>query len=293
MLSTLESTSPPCKRARTLDIADVACLVATQQTAAYPSPEKPSPSPVSLCGDVSAPPTTVEESPTSQDLFSQELLEEDSVIQCSLPQYLSHVYGGSIIGSSLPSSSLSAVSGCCSALTTAGRDDSSIPPIEESQGFTVTGSSDQLKISVRDSNLNGPSSAIPESSANAESSPLLFDSPASLPESSPTHQTACTTSPHTLHLSTTTDTPPLSHTVATKPPSLPPEEAKGTPGIGLVRQRPSRKRKASATKAHVEKYTCPPSCVSLAECAARKPESLVSILAIVLQGNLTLYIATL
>ena len=47
----------------------------------------------------------------------------------------------------------------------------------------------------------------------------------------------------------------------------------------------TRKRRLSSPKPKL-KYTCPPSCVSLMECSHMKPESIVSILALVLQGTL-------
>jgi hypothetical protein len=287
MFSTDEDTgriSPPQKRARTLDIADVACLVTTRQRAAFPSPEKPSGSSVfGLSSETAAPlsTTTVEE---TQDEFSQELIEEDTVIQSSLPQYLSHVYGGG-----RHSDPGAANTNCCSVSTASCSSKLSPPAIVESQGFTVTEISDQPKTSVTNNESDTPCAAKPESSSNTQSSPLLFDSPTSLPISSPTRARP--------KISTAADRQqsPVSHpqTVAAKPCTHSTTKSEMEENVAnsgdSVKKRSSRKRKFS--KAEELNYTCPPSCVNLAECAAMKPESLVHLFALVLQVNSVMEVA--
>ena len=265
-----ELTSPPRKRTRTLDIADVACLVRTRQSAVLASPEEPSTS-----SSFHRATTTVEETP---DEFSQELIEEDTVIQSSLPHYLSHIYGSFAIGS------CSGANGTVS--TTAGSSYLHSPFVAESQGFIVAAISNQLKIPISD-NKHTPSEAKPESST--QYSPLLFDSPTtSLTKSSPTQ----TSGLPTFYPSPTSDgqQPPVSlpqnNTAETNSNCLPSKSAV----VENNKKGPSRKRKLSATKTEKLQYTCPPSCVSLADCTAKKPESLVSILVLVLQGVCTISI---
>ncbi|CAI8005948.1 Shieldin complex subunit 2 [Geodia barretti] len=291
MFSTEEDAgriSPPQKRARTLDIADVACLVTRRQRAAFPSPEKPSRSSVfSLSSDTAAPlsTTTVKE---TQDEFSQELIEEDTVIQSSLPHYLSHVYGGGR-HSDPDDSGASSSTSCCSVSTASCSSKLSPPAIVESQGFTVTEISDQPNGTNIES--DAPCAAMAGSSNNTQSSPLLFDSPTSLPRSSPTHAKP--------NISTAADQQPsVSHpqTVAAKPCTLSTTKSELKENVAdsgdWVKKRPSRKRKFSAgTKAEKLNYTCPPSCVNLAECAAMKPESLVHLFALVLQVNSVMEVA--
>ena len=279
----------------TLDIAEMACLVTTRQRAAFPSPEKQSssslfPGTSTTSSETAAPPptTTVEETQEEEDEFSQELIEEDTVIQSSLPQYLSHVYGCGPRHTFPGDNVAGALSSCGS--VSANSSSLQSPVIAESQGFNVTEISSQIKISDSNDKRDSPTSAAkPESSTNTQSSPLLFDSPTALSKSSPTH----TNPTKTLSISTTaTDQqPPVScpQKVALKTSTLcrqsVMEDKQCTSGEWVGKKR-SRKRKHSATaKTDKSKYTCPPLCVSLADCTAMKPESLVNLFALVLQGG--------
>ena len=354
-------SSPPRKRARTLEIAHVSCLVASQQRSAFRSPEKPVSTASSRSTDTPLDTTVVEETPHSlDDLFSQELIEEDAVIQSSLPRYLSHVYGSSTTsstisyGAPLTADKSCGLAGTSTTLagTTANRTaELCSPAIAESQGFTVTGDSSAVLATVneragekgesplvatmlsRDNTPDDPtevervkqlggqvkvgrkgvlrvvwdvslrtasssdtlSSVKSENSVGTEISPPLFDSPdspspthANHPPASPltTSGLATVDSSKTLHEVSIAHTVMLNHGETTKPDSLLPVPAKEktTGGVELIQNRTSKKRRSRAV---VEKaqYTCPPLCVSLARCTAMRPDSLVSVLAIVLQGS--------
>ena len=247
----MKGTSPPCKR-RKLDIADVSCMVASRKKAAFLSPEKAN--------------------AVNIDDFSQELIEEeDGIIQSSVPQYLDHVFGGCIGGSQPSGHNSTVVSSLCSSATAttpaasvSGSD--SYPVIQESQGFTVTNTvSDEMS----------PANTVADAAVkrgSPELSPLLFQSPTS-PSKSPltnssssqTHSPSCES-----HCSKRTD----------KCTSSVPKTA------DLFSKRSNTERETSAkAMAKEPKYTYPPSCVSLAECSHMKPESIISVLAIILQGR--------
>ena len=353
-------SSPPRKRARTLKIAHVSCLVASQQRTAFRSPEKPVSTASSRSTDTPLDTTVVEETPHSlEDLFSQELIEEDTVIQSSLPRYLSHVYGSSTNQPCSYIASLTAAKSCGVAGTTATLAGTTAnrtaelcsPAIAESQGFTVTGDSSAVLATVneragekgesplvatmlsRDNTPDDPtevervkqlggqvkvgrkgvlrvvwdvslrtasssdtlSSVKSENSVGTEISPPLFDSPdspspthANHPPASPltTSGLATVDSSKTLHEVSLAHTVLLNHGETNKPDSLLPVPAKEktTGGVELILNRTSKKRRSRAV---VEKaqYMCPPLCVSLARCTAMRPDSLVSVLAIVLQGS--------
>ena len=65
-----------------------------------------------------------------------------------------------------------------------------------------------------------------------------------------------------------------------------PHKSSTTTSTGKPSKKSSRKRKFSSTSRAASKtnYTCPPSCLSLMECTQVKTESIVCILALVLQG---------
>ena len=283
-----DGNSPPKKRARTLDIADVSCLVATKQRAAFPSPERP--------------PTKTKPPPSKTlltDVFSQELIEEDSIIQSSLPQYLNHVFGDSIIGGSseskAPPTAYSSLNCSTSASTCMNmRDIPNHAPltIQESQGFTVA---DVSSLNTTGSAANNLIKN--ESIAGMELSPLLFNSPPSLPTSS-NHSSS-----YILAHDSKSLLKPAAHEKSTPASTLSPSCEKpahtplpATPSISLVTKSNAnkltkRKRKLSGSRTSTAKtkYTCPPSCVNLDGCVHMKTESIVSILAIVLQGIHEMY----
>lgn len=283
-----EEISPPRKRRKKLDIADVSCLVATRQKAAFHSPEKPAKEKQSACSESALSkkpqPTAVE-----VDFLSQEVMEEDAIIQSSLPQYLDHVFG-SCIGNSQPSDrdSQTHIATC---KPDGGQCDSPTV-IDESQGFIVRGLSDELPNVVTPGSIESESFAQAvknESPANTELSPLLFQSPTSPHDS--------ISGVHTYSQALT-----LNHIQHTCTPSTPcnqksaalllPEVSVAVPQAPDVSaskcgRKSNRKRKLSSTKTAVKKtnYTCPPSCVSLMDCSQMKTESIVSILALILQGT--------
>lgn len=273
-----DGNSPPKKRARTLDIADVSCLVATKQRAAFPSPERP--------------PTKTKPPPSKTlltDVFSQELIEEDSIIQSSLPQYLNHVFGDSIIGGSseskAPPTAYSSLNCSTSASTCMNMRDDHNLTIQESQGFTV----------AEVSSLNTTGSAANnliknESIAGMELSPLLFNSPPSLPNDSSSHDSKSLLKPAAHEKSTPASTlsPSCEKPAHTPLPAIPSISLVTKSNANKLTKR-KRKLSGSRTSTAKTKYTCPPSCVSLDGCVHMKTESIVSILAIVLQGIHEMY----
>ena len=273
-------------REKEIDIADVWCLVAKQQRAAFLSPEKREPIDDSSAvedlsavaqGSTSAQLSTVEETPLSAEAFSQKLIEEDAVIQSSLPQYLSHVYGRSAGGAwqTDPAGTTD--------------DESCLPSIADSEGFTVTDTLYQSKFS--DTNTISSGSVLFDSSTSPEASPVLFDSPNSPLDQSTTPTTQARVSPQPMCASTanslTVKAACFSHSVERVPNSVSGTKltvpAKGVSDVDLVKKRVSRSGRCSGQQEKLQ-YKCPPSCVSLAQCSAMTPESLVSVLAIVLQG---------
>ena len=265
------ANSPPHKRKRTLKIADVSCLVASKQRAAFRSPEKPTKPPSRPQSPLSKNPTLKQEPVANPDMFSQELIEEDNNIQSSMPQYFDHVFGD---GGNSQSISQSYVH-------VGVKDSPSHAPlaIQESQGFTV------VSTSLPADNIIIKSES---TTAGNECSPVLFSSPTTPPKL-PTNYSSCklaqnsqtllpsATLTHSTPSATTTIEKPIPPLVPPKAPSSKKEDSTND----KVVKKPSRKRKLSGNRT---KYTCPPSCVSLEECVRLKTDSKVSILAIVLQG---------
>lgn len=258
-----------------------------------------------------------------EDRYSQDLIEEeDSVIESSLPQYLNHVYGSSTTTvATSRSNSRTLKRDCGSTSPNTGLEDATRNCIiAESQGFSVaptktlcssihshtqtnissTISSNPLPINqpthyktfaetgVQQTTISTANTEIyqttndlctKEPTVNADSSPLLFDSPNSQISMS-------NTSDHH-NIETPSHSPSLNNTSLPSEPvvksSVP---AKQTSCNDKFVKRRGRKRKLSATKSPRDKaeYKAPPSCVSLAECVAMNSESLVSLLALVLQG---------
>lgn len=272
-----EHNSPPFKKRRTLDISDVSCLVATRQKAAFPSPEK------SIHSKSSDPQSS--RKLQEIDVLSQELIEEDTMVQSSLPQYFNHIYGGYIGCSKLtdyqemPTFLYPANDGSVSC-------DS--PVIEESQGFTVRGLSEGAV------NFTGAESesTVPNNTSPANS-PLLFQSPISPPKSpssvdntrvesnSETAPLPCPSQVKTYHIEKPM-APPMSVTSAAV-------SLTSNVSISNKKEKSTRKRKLSSStvprRKSKFKYVCPPSCVTLMDCTSMKSESTVSILAIILQGT--------
>ena len=294
--------SPPRKRRRKLDIADVSCLVSTRQKPVFLSPEKPTQQTLS---PHSKPPISKKAIGKAQatvevDVFSQELAEEDTIIQSSLPQYLDHVFVDGIGSSqSVPTDiQIPPTLNCCSATDTPAVEDGcsgSPPVIQESQGFTVTNVSNEMPSNV--SRASGGSDNVKknEGLANVESSPLLFQSPSSPPK---VHSNNLSCGAHTNSLTPTFPSPAdkMTHTSICTPHNekhtlynVPQSSTSMSPATGSrCSGKSTRKRRLSSPKPKL-KYSCPPSCVSLMECSHMKPDSIVSILALVLQGTMYMY----
>lgn len=292
-----EHKSPPCKKRRTLDIADVSCLVATGQKAAFLSPKKTIHSKSSDIQPSRNPPDINQ----GVDVLSQELLEEDTMIQSSLPQYLDHIFGGCIGCSKIHVTDYKEekpTSFRNSFPVNDGSVDCGSPVIEESQGFTVRGLSEgtvNLTGAESESTAHVTNNASP---TNMELSPLLFHSPISPPKSPSNADSACAqTSSNTVSLPRPIQVKNLktiSHIdkPTALPTSLPPAAVSKTSHVSISNSKDksttSRKRKLSSSKTPRKKskykYMCPPSCVSLMDCTCIKSESIVSILAIILQG---------
>ena len=283
------ASSPPRKRSRKLDIAEVSCLVASRQKASFASPERPAvrrPShPSNL--PVSETPAREEQLHTTVrvDTLSQEMVEEDGIIQSSLPQYLDHMFGGVVGGrpSKDPEIRVDRVWASRDYSTTpAGVNRSSCsnnspPVIQESQGFTVINATNERVMCVTPDTAGSTGACV--NAVNEELSPLLFHSPTLSP---PTLLgTSGCVNPQTCVTRT--------HTPSTKTVEKRCNDEKTTPLPVAESERTGNRSKVRKSVAKMSgkkpKYTCPPSCVSLAELSTMKPETLVSILAIVLQGT--------
>ena len=287
--------SPPRKRRRKLDIADVSCLVSTRQKPVFLSPEKPIQQTLS---PHSKPPISEKAIGKAQatvevDAFSQELAVEDTIIQSSLPQYLDHVFGDRTGSSQSVTTDIQIppTLNCCSTTDTPAVEDgcSGSPP--ESQGFSVT---NVMPPNV--SRASGGSDNVEknEGLANVESSPLLFQSPSSPPK---VHSNSLSCGAHTNSQTPTFPSPAdkMTHTHTSTCTShsekhtlhnIPQSSTSMSPATGSrCSGKSTRKRRLSSPKPKL-KYSCPPSCVSLMECSHMKPESIVSILALVLQGTM-------
>lgn len=289
-----EHKSPPCKKRRTLDISDVSCLVATGQRAAFLSPKK------TILSKSSDPQPSRKPPSINQgvDVLSQELIEEDTMIQSSLPQYFNHIFGGCVGYSKLSHYKEEKPTSLCNALRASdGSVNSDSAVIEESQGFTVRG---LLEGAV---NLN--TGAESESSAhitnnasptNLELSPLLFHSPISPPKSPSNADNTCTQTnsetvpfPRPLQVENLKSISHIDNPTAL-PMSLSSAAVSQTSHVTISsnKDKSTRKRRWSSSKTPRKKskcqYKCPPSCITLMDCTSMKAESTVSILAIVLQG---------
>lgn len=292
-----EHKSPPCKKRRTLDISDVSCLVATGQKAAFLSPQR------TILSKSSDPQPSRKPPSINQgvDVLSQELIEEDTMIQSSLPQYFNHIFGGCVGCSKLSHYKEEKPTSLCNAAFQAsdGSVNSDSPVIEESQGFTVRG--------LLEGAVNLSTGAESESTAhitnnssptNLELSPLLFHSPISPPKSPSNADNTCAQTnseavpfPRPLQVQNL-KTYSISHidNPTALPTSLPSAAVSQTYRVTISsnKDKSTRKRRWSSSKTPRKKskcqYTCPPSCVTLMDCTSMKAESTVSILAIVLQG---------
>ena len=229
--------------------------------------------------------------------FSQELAVEDTIIQSSLPQYLDHVFGDRIGSSQSVTTDIQIppTLNCCSTTDTPAVEDccsGSPPVIQESQGFTVTNVSNEMPPNV--SRASGGSDNVEknEGLANVELSPLLFQSPSSPPK---VHSNNISCGAHTNSQTPTFPFPAdkMTHTSISTHHNekhtlhnVPQSSTSMSPATGSrCSGKSTRKRRLSSPKPTL-KYTCPPSCVSLMECSHMKPESIVSILALVLQGTM-------
>ena len=289
---------PPCKRRRKLDIADVSCLVSTRQKPVFLSPEELIQQTLS---PHSKPPISEKAIGKAQatvevDVFSQELAVEDTIIQSSLPQYLDRVFGDCIGSSQSVTTDIQippTLNYCSTTDTPAVEDGCSglLSVIQESQGFSVT---NVMLPNV--SRASGGSDSVEknEGFANVESSPLLFQSPSSPPKvhsnnlswgahtysQTPTFLSPADKMTHTRSSTCTSHNEKHTlHTVLQSSTSMPPAAGSRCSG------KSTRKRRLSSPKPKL-KYSCPPSCVRLMECSHMKPESIVSILALVLQGTM-------
>ena len=289
--------SPPHKRRRKLDIADVSCLVATKQKPVFLSPEKPTKQTQSP--HFKSPISKKALDKVQVDNFSQELIEEDITIQSSLPHYLDHVFG--CIGSSqslITNSRIPPTPNCYPTTDTPATEDGcceSLPVIQESQGFTVTHASNELPTTISRDGDELCSVEKNETRANVELSPLLF--PSSPPELHLNHS-SCDTLTRSETLSRSSLSNKMTHTLKCTSISTPHDKKHmlytvPQSSVAMSQEtsgkcaKSTRRRSLSSSKSKL-KYTCPPLCVSLMECARMKPESIVSILAIVLQGTATI-----
>lgn len=289
-----EHKSPPSKKRRTLDISDVSCLVATGQKAAFLSPKKTILSKSSNPQPSRKPPDINH----GVDVLSQELIEEDTMIQSSLPQYFNHIFGGCVGCSKLTHYKEEKPTSICNAFrANDGSVNSDSPVIEESQGFIVRG--------LLEGAVNHSTGAESESTAhvtnnaspaNLELSPLLFHSPISPPKfPSNADNTCAQTNSETVPLPCTSQVQNLSishiDNPTVLPMSLPSAAVSHTSHVTISsnKDKSTRKRRLSSSKMPRKKskcqYMCPPSCVTLMDCTCMKAESTVSILAIILQGT--------
>jgi len=258
--SPASSDSPPCEKRRRLDISDVSSLMNTKHTASFTSPEKPREQPQPLSAHDTKPHNLgVQSRGQSADvnILSQELLEEDTCIQCSFPLYLDHVFGACIGSSQLTH---------CSPIHdhTTTTEQNTLATIVESQGFTVTGLPSDCEVSSKN-----------DEEKCLQSSPVLFPSPVLPSQSLPSATTAPpvpTSSSHTSHHEVHHQTKPVAI-------QTPPMESR-QPGAG--KSPLHRKRKRSPVSK--TRYQCPPSCILLINCTQEKVESIVCLFGLVLQG---------
>ena len=258
--SPASSDSPPCEKRRRLDIGDVSSLINTKHTASFTSPEKPREQPQSAHDTKPHNLGAQSRGQTAEvNILSQELLEEDTYIQCSFPLYLDHVFGACIGSSQLTH---------CSPIHahdhTTTTEQNTLATIVESQGFKVTGLPSDCEVSSKN-----------DEEKCLQLSPILFPSPVLPSQSLPSATSALpvpTSSSHASHHGVQHQTKPVA--IQTSPT----ESRQPSAGKSPLH----RKRKRSpVSKA---RYQCPPSCVLLMNCTQEKVESIVCLFGLVLQG---------
>lgn len=244
------SNSLPCNKRRKLSISEVSSLASTSLRTEFVYSVRESthfehPSQLDQAGKDSG----------MLDI-SQELTEEDICIQSSLPHYCDHIFGR-LVGSSQP-------------LREHSQPDGDIGPllhILESQGFTVT---------VGSKSQRNKTDSSPSSNGFLKLPPQLFHSPLVSPPRMCPPSDSGHLGPDSRSSLSQWKMCHTTHNVASGFSPIQEQKLKTS-----IARKNGRSSKPTTTKVM---YSCPPNCVTLADCTHDRLESTVCLLALVLQG---------